>query len=182
MMAYHPDCQEKLYNEIKSVLGDSDRDVTDDDLKRMPYLEMVFKETLRLFPIGAMLQRTVTEDIAILSGYLPAGSSMTVSIFHLHRDPRFWDNPEAFDPERFNPENTDRGHNNAYIPFSLGPMDCLGRYFGTKLVKTICTRILREYELTSLSTYKDLRVTICISVVALDGYKITMKPRRQCAK
>ncbi|CAH0402846.1 unnamed protein product [Chilo suppressalis] len=177
MMAYHPHCQEKLYNEIKGVLGDSDRDVTDDDLKRMPYLEMAFKEIVRLFPIGAMLQRTVTEDIAIRSGYLPAGSSMTISIFHLHRDPRFWENPDAFDPERFNPENTERRHHNAYIPFSLGPMDCLGRYFGIKLVKTICARILREFEVTSQSSYEDLRVTICISVVTLGGYPVILKKR-----
>ncbi|CAH0685896.1 unnamed protein product [Chilo suppressalis] len=177
MMAYHPDCQEKLYNEIKSILGDSDRDVTDDDLKRMPYMEMVLKEVARLFPIGAILQRTVAEDIAIRSGYLPAGSSMSFSVFHLHRDPRFWDNPDAFDPERFNPENTERRHQNAYIPFSLGPMNCLGRSFATKLVKTICGRILREFEVTSQSSYEDLRLAIYISVVAIGGFPVILKKR-----
>nr|AJN91191.1 cytochrome P450 monooxygenase CYP367B12 [Cnaphalocrocis medinalis] len=178
MMAYHPDCQEKLYNEIKSVMGDVDRPVTKEDLKLMPYLEMVFKEVLRLFPIGALLQRRISEDIVISSGTLPAGSSLVVPMYHLHRDPRFWKDPNAFDPERFNPENTKLRHPNCYFPFSMGPMDCLGRYFGTKLIKTICVRVLREFEVTSTETYKDLRLTIAISADSVNGYNVALKPRR----
>ncbi|XP_013184022.2 cytochrome P450 4C1 [Amyelois transitella] len=178
MMAYHPDCQEKLYKEIKQVIGDADRPVTGEDLKNMPYLEMVFKETIRLFPIGALLQRTVAQDTVIKSGVLPGGCSLVVPIYHLHRDPRYWENPEDFDPERFNPENTKLRHPNCYLPFSLGPMDCLGRYFGTKLIKTICTRVLREFEVSSPQTYQDLKVAICISVVSLNGYPVIFKKRQ----
>ncbi|KAJ8712786.1 hypothetical protein PYW08_008090 [Mythimna loreyi] len=179
MMAYHPKCQEKLYAEIKSVIGDQDRDVTDEDFKRMPYLEMVYKEILRLFPIGAALQRTINDDITISNYTLPAGCSLVAPIYHLHRDPRFWTNPEQFDPERFNPENMKKRNPNSYIPFSLGPMDCLGRYFGTKLVKTICVRVLREFELTSTETYEDLRVLISISVVSVNGYPVMLNPRKK---
>ncbi|KAL0818411.1 hypothetical protein ABMA28_008882 [Loxostege sticticalis] len=177
MMAYHPHCQDKLYKEIKSVMGDADRPVTDYDLKQMPYLEMVFKEVLRLFPIGAILQRTVCEDFVTSSGTIPAGSSLVIPIYHLHRDPRFWKNPDAFDPERFNPENTKLRHPNCYIPFSLGPMDCLGRYFGTKLVKTICVRVLQEFEVASRDSYQDLRVIIAISAASVNGFHAMLKPR-----
>nr|AFP20603.1 cytochrome CYP367B6 [Spodoptera littoralis] len=179
MMAYHPKCQEKLFAEIKNIIGDEDRYVTDDDLKRMPYLEMVFKEVLRLYPIGAMLQRTVNEDIAISNYTLPAGCSFVAPIFHLHRDPRFWTEPDRFDPERFNPENVKTRNPNAYIPFSLGQMDCLGRFFGTKLVKTLCVRVLREFELSSTETYDDLRVIISISVASLNGFPIILNPRKK---
>ncbi|CAD0204273.1 unnamed protein product [Chrysodeixis includens] len=179
MMAYHPSCQEKLYEEIKRVIGDKDTNVTDNDLKKMPYLEMVFKEVLRLFPIGAILQRTINEDIEISSCTLPAGSSLVAPIYHLHRDPRFWTKPEYFDPERFNPENTNNRNPNAYVPFSLGPMDCLGRFFGTKLVKTICVRVLREFELTSPETYDDLRVFISISVVSRNGFPVRLHRRKK---
>ncbi|KAJ8711112.1 hypothetical protein PYW07_008354 [Mythimna separata] len=178
MMAYHPKCQEKLYAEILSVIGEQDRNVTDEDFKRMPYLEMVFKEVLRLFPIGAALQRTITEDITISNYTLPAGCSLVAPIYHLHRDPRFWSDPENFDPERFNPENVKKRNPNCYIPFSLGPMDCLGRYFGTKLVKTICVRVLREFELTSTETYEDLRLFISISVASVNGFPVILNPRK----
>ncbi|XP_059051021.1 cytochrome P450 4C1-like [Achroia grisella] len=177
MMAYHPDCQEKLYKEIKTVIGDEDRHVTGEDLKQMPYLEMVFKEVLRLFPIGAMLQRTASEDIVLDSGVIPAGSSLVIPIYHIHRDPRFWTRPEDFDPERFSPENSKLRHANCYIPFSLGPMDCLGRYFGTKLIKTIVVRVLREFEVTSLNTYRDLQLTIAISTAPVNGFDLMLKPR-----
>ncbi|XP_026727235.1 cytochrome P450 4V2-like [Trichoplusia ni] len=179
MMAYHPECQAKLYDEIKTVIGNDDRCLTDKDLKKMPYLEMVFKEVLRLFPIGAILQRTVNEDIEISSCTLPAGSSLVAPIYHLHRDPRFWTKPEYFDPERFNPENTNNRNPNAYVPFSLGPMDCLGRFFGTKLVKTICVRVLREFELTSPETYDDLRVFISVSVVSRNGFPVSLHRRKK---
>ncbi|KAJ8711126.1 hypothetical protein PYW07_008368 [Mythimna separata] len=179
MMAYHPKCQEKLYAEIKSVIGEQDRNVTDEDFKRMPYLEMVFKEVLRLFPIGAALQRTIHEDVSLSNYTLPAGCSLVAPIYHLHRDPRFWSDPDLFDPERFNPENVKKRNPNCYIPFSLGPMDCLGRFFGTKLVKTICVRVLREFELTSTETYDDLRVIISISVVSMNGYPIMLNPRKK---
>ncbi|KAJ0173219.1 hypothetical protein K1T71_011395 [Dendrolimus kikuchii] len=179
MMAYHPKCQKKLVSEIDRVLGDEDRWVTDEDLKRMPYLEMVFKEVVRLYPIGAMLQRTIQEDISISTGTLPAGSSLVAPIYHLHRHPRFWENPEAFDPERFNPENTKLRPPSCYIPFSAGPMDCLGRYFGTKLVKILCIRVLREFEIKSLETYNDLTLYIAISAKPLNGFNAMLLHRRR---
>ncbi|CAB3245831.1 unnamed protein product [Arctia plantaginis] len=178
MMAYHPKCQEKLYAEIKRVIGDEDRAVSNDDLKQMPYLEMVLKEVLRLFPIGVMLQRTIHEDINISTCTLPSGCSFVVPIFNLHRDSRFWNRPNSFDPERFTPENIKKRKPNCYLPFSLGPMDCLGRYFGTKLVKTICVRILREFAVSSPGTYDDMRVIMAISVASINGYPVCLHPRK----
>ncbi|XP_061722519.1 cytochrome P450 4C1-like [Cydia pomonella] len=178
MMAYHPESQEKLYAEIKEIFGGEDRHVTDEDVKRMPYLDMVFKEVVRLFPIAAMVQRTVMEDIDISHGVtLPAGSSLAVLIFHMHRDEEFWSDPEAFDPERFSPERSAARHPYCYIPFSLGSMNCLGRYFGTKLVKTICIRVLREFKLTSPETYADLKLLCAVSVESVNGYPVFLKPR-----
>nr|QLI62192.1 cytochrome P450 43 [Streltzoviella insularis] len=178
MIAYHPEAQEKLYAEIEDVIGDQDRPITEEDLKRMPYLDMVFKEILRLFPIGTLLQRTITEDIVISAGTLPAGCSLVAPIYHLHRDPRYWTRPNDFDPERFSPENVKQRIPTCYIPFSLGPMDCLGRYFGTKLVKTICVKVLREYKITSLNTYNDLRLAMAISASSLNGFHATFTPRK----
>ncbi|CAK1541684.1 unnamed protein product [Leptosia nina] len=179
MLAYHPQYQEKLYSEINKVIGDETRAVTENDFKQMPYLDMVYKEVVRLFPIGAMIQRTVREDIEISTCTLPKGSSLVIPIYHIQRDKRFWVNPNDFDPERFSPENSRLRHPCCYIPFSLGPMDCLGRYFGTKLIKTIAVKVIQEYSLTSLSSYKDLRLAIRISVFSLNGYPVILTPRKE---
>ncbi|KOB68093.1 Uncharacterized protein OBRU01_19619, partial [Operophtera brumata] len=111
------------------------------------------------------------------SGTLPAGSSLTVPVYHIQRDPRFWKNPDAFDPERFSPENMRLRHPNCFLPFSLGPMDCLGRYFGKKLIKMICVRMLREFKLTSSESYKDLKLSIAISASPIDGYNVILNRR-----
>ncbi|CAG9126138.1 unnamed protein product [Plutella xylostella] len=179
MMAQHPDCQEKLYAEITSIMGEQDRDIYDEDLKRMEYLELVFREVIRLFPIGVLLQRTVTEDIELGSVTLPSGCSLVVPIYSLHRDSRFWRHPEDFDPERFTPENSKGRHPYCYIPFSMGPMDCLGRHFAIKVVKTVCVRILREFHLSSPERYADLQVYFSISAVPLKGFPVTLT-RRKC--
>ncbi|XP_063388700.1 cytochrome P450 4g15-like [Cydia fagiglandana] len=177
MMAYHPECQEKVYAEIKEVFEDNIRDVTEDDLKLMPYLDMVFKEVIRLFPIGVMLQRTIAEDIEISNATLPAGCSLVIPIYHLHRDKRYWTNPNAFEPERFSPENSTLRHPNCYIPFSLGPMDCMGRYFAIKLVKTICIKVLQKFRLTSPESYEDMRLVMAVSVASVNGYPVQVHPR-----
>ncbi|XP_038217439.1 cytochrome P450 4C1-like [Zerene cesonia] len=177
MMAFHPESQETLYKEIHEVIGDKDKEITEEDFKKMPYLDMVYKEVLRLFPIGAIIQRTIQEDITISSCTIPEGASLVIPIYHIQRHERFWKNPEAFDPDRFNPENSKFRHPYCYIPFSLGPMDCIGRYFGTKLIKTIAIRVLQKYALSSQSSYNNLRLTISVSVFSLDGYPVILTPR-----
>ncbi|XP_023938237.2 cytochrome P450 4C1 isoform X2 [Bicyclus anynana] len=177
MMAYHPECQERLYKEIVSVVGNKDVPVTNEDIKQMQYLDMVFKEVIRLFPIAGLLQRTVTEDIAISTCTIPAGASLVVPMYHIHRDPRHWPKPDAFDPERFNPENMQTRNPYSYIPFSLGPMDCLGRHFATKLVKSIVIRFMLNYKLTTIHKYEDLRIMIAISATTMDGFPATLTRR-----
>ncbi|XP_073948135.1 cytochrome P450 4C1-like [Choristoneura fumiferana] len=174
MMAYHPECQEKLYAEIQDVLDANEKDVTDEHIKQMTYLDMVFKEVIRLFPIGVMLQRTLTEDIKLRNVTLPAGCSLVIPIFHMQRDKRYWENPNAFNPERFEPC---KPIPEAYLPFSHGPMDCLGRYFGTKLVKTVSVKILREFRLTSPERYEDMRLVMAVSVASVNGYPVQLHPR-----
>ncbi|XP_045770498.1 cytochrome P450 4C1-like isoform X2 [Maniola jurtina] len=177
MMAFHPKCQEKLHAEIVSVIGNKDRPVTYEDIKQMPYLDMVFKEVIRLFPIAGMMQRTITEDIAISTCTIPAGASLLVPTYHLHRSPKYWPNPDVFDPERFSPENTKTRNPYCYVPFSLGSMDCLGRHYAEKLVKTIVIRIMQNFKLSTLNKYEDLRVIIVISTTIMDGFQAIVTPR-----
>ncbi|XP_039751858.1 cytochrome P450 4C1-like [Pararge aegeria] len=177
MMAFHPECQEKLYTEIVSVVGKKDIPITEDDIKQMPYLDMVFKEVIRLFPIAGLLQRTITEDITISNSTLPAGASLIIPMYHMHRDPKHWRNPDAFDPERFNPENMKTRNPYSYIPFSLGSMDCLGRYFAAKLVKTIVIRFMQNFKLATFQKYEDLRIMISISATTMDGFPAALTRR-----
>ncbi|KOB64169.1 Cytochrome P450 [Operophtera brumata] len=111
MLARHPEVQNNVYEEIREVLGDSNRSVSAEDLPRLKYLEAVIKESLRLYPPVPMIVRKADKDIKLL-----------------HRNPVYWGkDAEEFRPERFLESNLK--HPAAFIPFSYGPRSCLGKGF-----------------------------------------------------
>lgn len=125
------------------VLGDSDRPVTYEDIGSLKYLEACIKETLRLYPSVPLIARQVVEDIKISEllkstisdlyqvpfleeHILPAGTGVVLIPSMVHRDPNYWDDPEVFRPERF--IEGELKHPYAYIPFSAGSRNCIGKY------------------------------------------------------
>ncbi|GBM88231.1 Cytochrome P450 4V2 [Araneus ventricosus] len=137
LIGLHKDVQEKVHEELDSIFGDdTERHANTEDLKDMKYLDCVLKESQRIFPS---------------CGYpIPKGVSCLVHIHSLHRDERWFPNPEKFDPDRFLPENCTNRHPFAYIPFSAGPRNCIGQRFAQMEEKIIVSTVLRHYTLESL--------------------------------
>ncbi|XP_026727246.1 cytochrome P450 4g15-like [Trichoplusia ni] len=177
-LAHLPDWQNKVYHEILDLVGPSGP-VTSEQLKQLQYLDMVFKETLRYFSIAALIQRTVEEEITIDEGRitLPVGTSLVIPIHQLHRDPRYWEDPLKVMPERFLPENVKKRDPNAFVPFSLGPMDCLGRVYATALIKTIVVWVLRYTRLEPAGSLDNIKLQVAISVACAGGYNVRVRPR-----
>jgi cytochrome P450 len=145
LMANYPDAMQKLRGEIDAILGD--RLPTLDDLPRMPYAQMILFETLRLYPPGWVSVRKVIEDDEILGYRIPAGSHVTISAHVVHRDPRYWNDPLKFDPDRFTPENTKGRARYEYYPFLGGPHQCLGRDFVLLEAQLVLIMIAQRYRL-----------------------------------
>jgi len=120
LLGTHPEIQEKLYEEIKEVMGDS-KIVTYEMLGKFHYLELVLKESLRMFPSVPVIGRILTEDIVVEGVTVPAGTTVSIGIFGMHHSPHLWTDPEKFDPERWTPENSEGRDPYQYIPFSAGP-------------------------------------------------------------
>lgn len=119
--------QEKVYQEICEVLGDSTRLPNYDDLQRLTYLEMCIKESLRLYPSVPMIARKASLDFETPSGYtIPKNAQLLVHIYDLHHSPDIYPNPEKFDPERFSPEEASKRHPFSFLAFSGGPRNCIG--------------------------------------------------------
>lgn len=145
MLALHPDVEERLHAELESALGG--RKPTVPDLSRLGYARQVIEETMRLYPPIYVLSRAVKEDDEICGYRIPGGTSADISPYATHRHPAFWENPEAFDPERFAPARVDARPRFAYLPFSGGPRQCIGNSFALVEAQLTLAMIAQRYRL-----------------------------------
>ncbi len=128
LLATHPSAESRLHAELDEVLGTEAASLA--ALPRLPYLSAVIKETLRLYP-PAWTVRRVTREPWEVGGYaLPAEARVVMSQYVTHRDPRFWEEPDAFHPERWLAPDFERSlPRYAYFPFGGGPRVCIGQAF-----------------------------------------------------
>jgi cytochrome P450 len=139
LLGQNPEAEQKLHQELDRVLGG--RVPTFADLPALSNAERVIKESLRLYPPAWGLARTVIKEFE-LGGYrIPAGSNVVMSTWVVHRDPRYFPEPEKFDPDRWLPEKAQKLPKFAYFPFGGGPRQCIGAAFAmmeaTLLLATI---------------------------------------------
>ncbi len=145
-----PVVQERVVDEV-SELGD--RGLTPDDVRRLPYTVQVVAEALRLCPPASAIGRLVLQDIEVDGYRLEAGTFAVVAIYAMHRDPALWDNPSAFDPERFSPERSRDRSRWQYLPFGGGPRKCIGDHFAILEVTMALATIIRHVEVRSLDEH-----------------------------
>ncbi|XP_067124404.1 cytochrome P450 4C1-like [Centruroides vittatus] len=120
--------QDKVYMELQSIFqNDTNRNITVDDLLKMKYLECVIKESMRIYPPVPIIGRKNPYELKIDDYVLPPKSTFVIGIHAIHHNPSVYENPEVFDPDRFLPENFRKLHPYAFLPFSAGPRNCLGK-------------------------------------------------------
>jgi cytochrome P450 len=133
LLAQNPAAEAKLLAELNSILGDPHSATARlpqwEDLPRLEYTRRVFAEAMRLYPPAYATARIARHDDEIAGCRIPARSTVIVSQYVTHRDPRFWSEPERFDPDRFSPEAEAQRPKFAYFPFGGGPRRCIGEPF-----------------------------------------------------
>ncbi|GIX85773.1 cytochrome P450 4c3 [Caerostris darwini] len=151
LIGLHRDIQKKIHEELDQIFCDDVERPTDEvDLKNLQYLDLVLKESQRLFPSVPTIAIRVSEDTNICGYPIPKGANCGVFVYGLHRDESVFPNPEKFDPDRFLPKNCVNRHPYAYIPFSAGPRNCIGQRFAVMEEKIVLSAILRKYSIESL--------------------------------
>ncbi|MFT3772676.1 MAG: cytochrome P450 [Minicystis sp.] len=142
LLSKHPDVERRLFAEITAVLGG--RLPAAEDVRALPYTERVLKEAMRLYPPAWTTGREVAEPVEIGGYLIPKGAQILTSQWVVHRDPRWFPNPEGFDPDRWAPERVKDLPRFAYFPFGGGPRVCIGNHFAmmeaTLLLATITQR------------------------------------------
>jgi cytochrome P450 len=164
LLAQNPGAEAKLLAELDAVLGD--RPPTLDDLPKLVYAGNVITESLRLYPPAWGLARLAVEDHEIAGYPVTKGMGVTMAQWVVHRDPRWYDSPEEFRPERWENGLLKRLPRFAYFPFGGGPRQCIGNTFALMEATLILATIGRKFR---------LRLVAHHPVVPLAS--ITLRPR-----
>ena len=146
-LAVNPDLQDKLREEIRDALEASGRKKPLYEIaQNIEYLDCVVKESQRLCPPAAAVNRQCREDYKFNGIHIPAGTEVVIPIYALHHDPSAWEDPEKFDPERFRGERKDTRHPFQFVPFGGGPRNCIGMRFALLEIKIALVKILMKYK------------------------------------
>lgn len=174
LLGINPAIEQKVLDSVEENLGN--RDPTFADAKNLSYALQVLQETMRLYPAVWFIDREPLEDDNINGIIIKKGEDIGASVHSLHRNPKYWDNPNHFDPERFSAENKKNHVPFSYLPFGGGPRLCIGKNFAQMEMQFILAMLLRRYKFTLTSTeeagFKPM-LTLCPS----DGVKVTIQKR-----
>ncbi|KAL6256425.1 hypothetical protein P5V15_012538 [Pogonomyrmex californicus] len=176
LLAEHKDIQNRVREEINAVMHESGGKLTMQSLQKLSYLERCIKETLRLYPVVYIIARNTSEDVKLQSYLVPAGTSILISIYGVHRDPNYWPNPEIFDPDRFLPEKIQNQHPYSYLPFSAGPRNCIGQRFALLEMKSIITSLIYNFYLEPIEYLKDIPFIADITIRPAYPFRLKFIP------
>ncbi|MCA9716669.1 MAG: cytochrome P450 [Myxococcales bacterium] len=145
LLGRHPEVERKVHAELTRALDG--RAPSFADLESLPYTTQVLQESMRLYPPVWMVERCALGDDQLGEYDIPKGTIVGVCAWTLHRLPTLWDNPEAFDPERFAPARAAARHRYAYVPFAAGPRTCIGNAFAMMEATLLLAVLLQRYRL-----------------------------------
>jgi cytochrome P450 len=177
MLSQHPEILKKVQTELDTVL--QGRSPTLADLANLPYSKQVLEETLRLYPAApAVTPRLVTKNTKLNGFHIPEGAIFLINIFNIHRHPKYWDDPETFDPERW-AEGENLKHRLAYMPFGAGPRKCIGNNLAMMEGQLLLAMVLQKFELRLAQDKVELEQAITLRPKG--GLKMTLHSRTPSA-
>ena len=161
LLAEHPEVACNLVDELDGLLHGAPPTV--EQLGKLPLLDAVIKESMRLLPPVPLHPRVVTEDTELAGHFLPAQTELFLSIFHMHHDPAIFPNPDRFDPSRWSKIKPTIYE---YNPFSAGPRMCIGAGFAMMEIKIALAMMLQRFRLERIGSRTgrvDRRVAITMA-------------------
>ncbi|XP_041976592.1 cytochrome P450 4c21-like [Aricia agestis] len=183
LLGMYPEVQNRVYRELQDIFGGSDRPVTKEDLAKLTYVDMVIKESLRLYPPVPVIARKVLKDVALPSGRtIPAGTGVCAAIMGIHKNQKYWGaDAECFDPDRFSTERFEGVPPQAYMPFSFGPRNCIGYKYGQISMKVVLSTILRRYRIVgkpAAGPLPEIKTKLRIFTRSQDDFTIELVSRK----
>ncbi|PNY80722.1 cytochrome P450 [Deinococcus koreensis] len=172
MLSQHPAQAAALDAELSGVLAGRAPELA--ELRQLPYLDAVIKETLRLYPAAWSTQREARESVQIGGFTAPPGTLFWINHWVTHRDPRFFTRPESFEPERWLGDLESRLPKYAYFPFGGGGRICIGRDFARLEAATVLAVLFQRFTFRMAGP---LRLEPAVSLRPRQGLKMDVRPR-----
>ncbi|XP_067666927.1 1,25-dihydroxyvitamin D(3) 24-hydroxylase, mitochondrial-like [Haliotis asinina] len=175
-IAKNPQVQGRILEEVNRVVP-PDQQPTAEHLKDMHYLKAVIKETLRMYPTAPVVLRILQQEATILGYTIPKGVSLAVHLYPLGRNPKYYDDPDEFRPERWlRDEGNKKIHAFAWLPFGFGPRMCVGRRVAELEMQLLISQLVRKFHIEPVS-HKPMRMKTNLLLMPVDPVEIRLVDR-----
>ncbi|XP_026746027.1 cytochrome P450 4d2-like isoform X1 [Trichoplusia ni] len=172
-LSNHRDVQEKIYEELQTIfIDDMHRDPTYHELHQMKYLELVLRESMRLFPPVPMVERRMMRDCEVGGLNFLKGTSVVINIFEIQRQPELFEDPLEFRPERF---EGPLKHAFSWLAFSAGPRNCIGQKFAMMELKITISEIVKNFIILPSDQAPELSADLILR--SQNGVHVKLRPR-----
>ncbi|MDF2964209.1 MAG: cytochrome [Paenibacillus sp.] len=176
LLSQHPEAEQKLWQELDRVLGGKKPGI--EDLEKLDYLQQVIWESMRLFPAVWAVNREVTEEVEIGGHLFKPGDTLMMSQFIMHRNPKYYDHPEQFIPDRFaGGDLLKRIPQFAYFPFGGGPRVCIGNNFALMEASLILAVIGSRYKLSLVPNHPEVEPEPLVTLRPKSGLRMVVTAR-----
>ncbi|XP_043251734.1 cytochrome P450 9e2-like [Colletes gigas] len=184
-LAMNQDVQEKLRKEVDHYLAEGKGEISYEALMKMEYIEMVISEILRMYPPVLFIDRLCAEKFELppagpghKSVVIQPDQNIWFPTYSLHHDPKYFPNPEKFDPERFSKENKDNIVPYTYIPFGIGPRMCIGNRFALMETKLLIVHLLQKFIIKPNEKTKPIKFKRgTFQLIPKDGFLVSFEKR-----
>jgi len=180
LLAQHPEVSARIEAEVDEVLqtpaggsAEKDRRITFDDVAKLRYTANVFNETLRLYPPAPLFGRRAIRDVDFGSFTVPKGSTVMLSPYITHRDPRYWERPDSFEPERWENNSAPKF---AFFPFSGGAKMCIGDGFAKLEGVIVLAEMARRFRF-ALAEPGEVEISSGVTLQPSRPIRLSLEPR-----
>ncbi|KAG5668763.1 hypothetical protein PVAND_016690 [Polypedilum vanderplanki] len=180
LLAMHKNVEEKIFEEIKSAkLSEEFTSISNEETQSFPYIEMVIKETMRLFPPVAVTFRETIAEVEVGDYLIPPDTIVGLPVLLIHRNEKIWGKDAgSFRPERFEPEEFNKIPQFAFLPFLLGKRTCIGYKYAMYFMKIFIINFVKNYKVETDLKFDELKTQMTPATSLLQGYPIKIIKRK----
>ncbi|KAI1714446.1 cytochrome p450 domain-containing protein [Ditylenchus destructor] len=164
ILALHPDVQDKLRMELEEAVGDEE-EITFDHMQKFTYMNQVIQEALRLYNPAPRINRECNDPITLNGLHIDDGDTVNIPVAAIHHNPEYYPDPYKFDPDRFTEEEKAKRDPRVYLPFGIGPRNCLGMRFAEFQMRVVLGQLVKNFKFEKGENSPELPIKIVFNGV-----------------